>query len=386
MSKSSYRVLHVLNQFERSGAEINLLQSAREWQRHGFSLDLLATGPTIGPISETLVKEGYRTFHIPLRTQTRLIPRADFIPHFMALCRANKYDLLHLHTESSYYLLALLGRLAGIPKVVRTIHSAFPFEGLLRKRKVLERAFCRSFLGLRSGLISSSVEDCEWKKFRNPGVRIDNWFDSDYFRPPTESERIASRRELGCRDDEFVITSVGNCAPVKNHRELLRALGLIGGEVDFRYLHVGSEQDGGAERQMAADLSIALRVRFMGRQSDPRRYLWAADVFVMPSLREGFSIAALEAVGTGVPVLLTNVNGLRDLASAAKWVDLVEPNAEALAHGLLHIFHSPSEEIRSQAREDSALIRNRYSVANGVRGIITSLYGMVPRTASTYPD
>ena len=378
----NYRVLHVLNQFEHSGAEINLLQSAQEWQRHGFSLDLLATGPNIGPLSKSLTAQGYRTFHIPLRSKRRFAPRADFITRFMSLCRANKYDVLHIHTESAYYLFALLGKLAGIPRVVRTVHNTFTFKGPMRQRKILERAACRSFLGLRSGLISSSVEDCEWKDLRNPGVRIDNWFDTNHFRPATESERIACRKELGCRDDEFVITSVGNCAPAKNHPEFLRALSLLGSEVNFLYLHVGSEPEGGKERQMATELGIAHRVRFVGRQPDPKRYLWASDAFAMPSLWEGFSIAALEAMGTGVPLLLTNVNGLRDLASAAKWVELVEPDARSIADGILRLFHSPAEEIRGRARQDSALIRERYSIANGVRRIITALYGVQIEVAS----
>ena len=100
---------------------------------------------------------------------------------------------------------------------------------------------------------------------------------------------------------------------------------------DWLYLHAGGEDEPGSERLLAAGLGITERCLFLGSTDDPRSVLWAADIFVMPSIREGFSIAAIEAAACGLPLVLSDVPGLRDLKatmSDGMWVRL-EPAALA---------------------------------------------------------
>ena len=76
-------------------------------------------------------------------------------------------------------------------------------------------------------MISEGVLACEWDQYRIKGTRIWNWFDSSHFRPPSSEERAHARQALGIGTDDFVIVSVGNCAHVKNHSSLLRAIALL---------------------------------------------------------------------------------------------------------------------------------------------------------------
>src|SRR5207248_505307 len=79
------------------------------------------------------------------------------------------------------------------------------------------------------------------------------------------------------------------------------------------YLHAGQEERGLPERQLADTLDLTRRTKFLGFVRDVVPLLRCADAFVMTSVREGFSIAAMEALGAGVPVVLTDVPGLQDL-------------------------------------------------------------------------
>ena len=220
------RVLHVMGSLERSGMEMMLMSSSGEWCRAGYCCDVLATKREIGPIAEQMRSAGYGVFHIPFRSKRRYLPSRKLIPEFFRLCRENRYDIVHIHTEAATPIFAILAKLAGVRNVVLSVHNTFLFDGALRTRKRLERVLIRA-LGGRYGMVSTAVMECEQERFHNPGVRLWNWLDTEYFRPPSVEERQSARQSLGCIEDQFILVSVANCNHVKNHSAMLRALPLV---------------------------------------------------------------------------------------------------------------------------------------------------------------
>jgi glycosyltransferase involved in cell wall biosynthesis len=366
------RVLHVLNSLERSGLEMMLLSSATEWARWGFGCDVLATSPEIGPLAPQMREAGYGVFHIPMRSRHRYLPRARFCSEFRRLCRSG-YDVVHIHTEAAVPLLFALAKLAAVPCLAVTPHNTYWFTGLLRGRKMVERRLVRLFGG-RYGMISDGVMECEKQNFGNAGVRTWNWVDTTHSRPPTEAERVAARYFAGCEPGRLVILSVGNCNAFKNHQELLRAIATLPASLNPIYLHVGREADDHAEQALAAELGIDGQVRFLGSQENIREFLWAADVYVMPSLREGLSIAALEAIASGTTAVLSNVAGLAEIASHTQFTRLVAPEAKAIAATLVDVAATTPELRRDRALADSEMVRRKFSAANGIRSVVQGLY------------
>jgi glycosyltransferase involved in cell wall biosynthesis len=215
---------------------------------------------------------------------------------------------------------------------------------------------------------------CEWERFRNPGVRTWNWLDTALFRPPTVEERVEARRFAECEEDRFAIVSIGNCNEVKNHSAILRALPLLPESQQVIYLHIGKEQAGEPERALAFELGIDDRVRFLGTQSEPKKYLWAADAFVMPSLYEGLGVSGLEAIACGVTAVVSDVEGLQDIVAETRWTVVTGTDAVSVARGIGRVMDTPPEERRQKAREDSHLVRECFSVSNGIRSIVEGLY------------
>lgn len=248
---------------------------------------------------------------------------------------------------------------------------------------MLERILIR-VLGGRYGMVSSAVMECEWKKFRNPGVRLWNWLDTGYFRPPSAEERQAARRSLGCTEDHFVLVSVANCNHAKNHTSLLQALPRLKESASLLYFHVGKEDLERSEYALTKQLGLEKEVRFVGSQPDPRLFFWAADVFVMPSLHEGLAISPLEAIASGCPAILTDVSGLREIATETKWTISVTPDDQSIAAGLLQVAGMPVEVRLSRALEDSVRIREQFSMQRGVQVMIESLYA-APSSAGIPP-
>jgi glycosyltransferase involved in cell wall biosynthesis len=354
--------------------EIMLIASASEWKRQGYSCDVVAIASGEGPAAGAMRAAGYPLFHIPFRGRYRFLPRVRFLRDFYRLCRS-KYDVVHIHVETATALFAVIALAAGSRRIAVTPHSTFRFTGRVRLRKRLERWVIRR-LGGRYGMISESVRRCEAEEFGNIGVSIQNWIDTEYFRPPSEAERAEARRVAGLRPEEVAVVSVGNCEEVKNHGSLLRALAQMPEQQRPTYVHVGREDKGASERALVSALGISKWVRFTGSLADVRPALWAADLYVMPSLREGFTLAAVEAIACGVPVVLAKVSGLADIAASIKWAVLTETTPESIEKGITAALSLPADERRSRALEDSSRVRTHYSVENGVASLVRNLYGI----------
>jgi glycosyltransferase involved in cell wall biosynthesis len=366
------RVLHVLNSIERSGMELMLITSANEWKRHGYSCDVVAIASGEGPAAPAMRAAGYRLFHIPFRSRYRFLPRAGFLRDFYRLCHS-RYDVVHIHVETATALFAILALAAGSRRIAVTPHSTFRFIGNVWFRKRMERWIIRH-LGGRYGMISDSVRKCEMEEFGNTGVRVQNWIDTEHFRPPSQAERAEARRDAGLQPTETVVVSIGNCEEVKNHGSLLRALAQIPETQRPAYIHVGREDKDASEHALASALGIADRVRFTGSLADVRPVLWAADLYVMPSLREGFGMSAVEAIACGVPVVFAKVDGLVDIAVSTKWAVLTETTPESIGKEIMAVLSLPADERQVRARDDSRRVRQQFSVENGVASIVENLY------------
>jgi glycosyltransferase involved in cell wall biosynthesis len=280
-----------------------------------------------------------------------------------------------VHTEEAMLIFTFVALLAGIPRLVLTVHNAFQFTGKLRARKIIERAIVR-LAGGRFGFVSDAVEANELRRFHNPGVRITNWVDTLRFRPASSAEREQARKELAIGGTALAILTVGNCNAAKNHGTLITALQLLPSRENVIYLHVGQEEPDAPERTLASELGVAPRVRFAGSQEDVLPWLWAADLFAMPSKHEGLAIAPLEAIASGCPALLASVDGLEEISRATHHVLMAAPEPAAFAKAISELFDIPASLRRERARSDSSKLRAAFSPQAGVEMICRRLYGL----------
>ena len=114
------------------------------------------------------------------------------------------------------------------------------------------------------------------------------------------------------------------------------------------------------------ELGVARDVRFLGGVDDVRPVNAASDLFAMPSLYEGFSIAALEALAMGLPCLFADVNGLSDLRSTYSGLAYAEPTVESLARALGELLAQTPEQLRSHSAEYAEVTRTTFGIEAGV--------------------
>jgi glycosyltransferase involved in cell wall biosynthesis len=288
-----------------------------------------------------------------------------FLHSIYRFFRGRRFDSVHIHTERGNFWYAGLAYITGHKCIVRSLHTIFRFHGGLRARRCAQRLIMRRVFGVRMAAVSQSVKYVEQGMFHNSTLVIPNWFDSNRYRPAKPLERQAARAAFAIDPSAMVISSVGNCSPIKNHAAVLRAIASVPRCMNILYMHAGDEHDDPSERSLAAELGISDRVKFIGPVANAQAVLHASDLFVMPSLKEGFGIAALEAMGAAVPVVLSDVEGLRDFRAMNPAIHWIEPTARAVEAAILH-FHALGALKREAVGEQlSAGAHRSFGIATG---------------------
>jgi glycosyltransferase involved in cell wall biosynthesis len=302
--KTTIQVLHILYELRSSGAEIMLKNAAPYWKKEGVVLHVLSTAQVKGSFFDDLIREGIIIHHIPY------VNSLNFIFKLNKLIHQHHFDVVQIHVEKPFLTYSILARLAGVPVIIRTIHSTFLFDGLTKYNRSIRRWIVR-VLGVIQVSVSAAIQKNEQLRYHNPTLQINNWYDDSSFYPPSDTERTNARNKFMLSEDQKVIISVGNCAPVKNHESIIRALAILKDKkLPVEYWHIGEEDQDKLEQNLVEELNLISMVKFWGRQIEIRDFLWAADVYVMPSFHEGLSIAMLEAIATQIPVVLAKSPGL----------------------------------------------------------------------------
>jgi glycosyltransferase involved in cell wall biosynthesis len=352
------KVLHVLNELRFSGAEIMLKTASSFWQNEDINLEILSKGSEAGEYRSILENCGYKTWHIPYKNTV------NFIKKYRSLISKRDYDVVHIHTEHLNFWVGFVSMVEGVTAVIRTVHNAFLHGGKTRLKRVVQRGILRA-MGVEHVSIGKTVETTERKFLYNPTRRIPNWYDSDRIVPPDSSERCQARQEFGLSSDEFVIVSVGNCSKRKNHTAIFRALSELQ-DSNITYLHVGEEKEGYPERNLASKLGVRNQVQFLGLVEEVGQVLHAGDVYIMPSFREGASIAVREAMGSGLVCILSDVPGLRDHKDL-DGVFMTGTQPDALSSSIEHVRSIPKEERLRLGRKLSKEARERYGIRQGAQ-------------------
>jgi glycosyltransferase involved in cell wall biosynthesis len=179
---------------------------------------------------------------------------------------------------------------------------------------------------------------------------------------PSISSRIARgdslREELGIPKEAPVVGTVANFKPHKGYQYLLQAAQEVKNAIsDVRFVLVGRGPVEEEMRQKASALGLDGSVIFTGYREDAPVLMRSFDVFVLPSVEEGLSIALLEAMALGAPPIVTNVGGLPEVVDDGKHGIVVPPrNGAALARAIESVLRDENlrERLRRAARERAA--------------------------------
>lgn len=337
------RVLFINHVSQVSGAEESLLGLIRGLPAHGFTPEVAL--PLGGPLEKRLAEMGVRVHPValgrlkrrasPFRQLTMCVRLGVCAGWLSRLVRRRGIALVHANSA-----------VAAIPGLLAARRARVPSFWHVRDLVPLGRL--GAWLGrsaTRVIAISEAVatEAARWGVPRERLVTIPNGVDPERFRPNAELGRRL-REELGIPCEAFVVAMAAQIVPWKGHHLLLDALGRLrrsDPEADLRALIAGADLFADHAdyeallRVRAQQPDLAGAVTFLGHRTDIEALYNACDVFVLPSRREPFGRALVEAMACGKPAIATAEAGPAEIITNGETGLLVPPNdAGALAEAL----------------------------------------------------
>lgn len=297
---------------------------------------------TPGPYVPRVEELGVR--HVPLPALTREFSLAHDARAFAQLLtelRRLNLDVLHTHTPKAGVMGRIAGRLAGIPVVVNTCHGLWA----RREDRWLKRALVYGAEGIAAQfsdaeLFQNAEDRRTLRRFLGGKLAtvVGNGIDLERY-SPDPAERARMRAELGVGEDEILVLAVGRQVREKGIAEFSAVAERFADRAWFVW--VGPPDD--TDDFVPTDGNI----EFVGERADMPAVYAAADVFLLPTYREGFSRSGMEAAAVGLPIVLPDIRGCREIGTDGEHLLLVPPrDVDGFAAALGSLLDDPDLRAR----------------------------------------
>ena len=319
------RLMFVASALDCGGAERHTLELASALSARGHSCDLVAMQP---PRDDRWVRSftDAQPGDLPLRLVT-LDARHQFDGHAVrGLCTELRCSRPHvLIAVNGYPLIHAVRatRATGLAAAQRpALAMAFHSTRLSGVKELLQHAFVTPLARACDQLIF--VSEFQSRRWQRRGLRarrnavIHNGIVHERFAPGVRPQwRAATRATLGFRDDDYVLGCCAQLRPEKNHAQLIDAVIALRREgIAASALIVGEGPHRPVIERYAQAHGASAWVSLVGHQEEVARYISAFDVGVLCSVaHETFSLAALEQMSMGVPAVLSDQGGAREMVS-----------------------------------------------------------------------
>ncbi len=346
---------------EKGGAELALARLACELPAHGIR-------PLVLTFSHNICEELRQQFTCPIQ----VIPlRRSYGPGALYAARrirglilSHKIRLVHTFFETSDLFGGMVVR--SVPRVA--LVTSRRDMGILRgvKHRFAYPVFSR--LSHRVVAVSESVRQWCIRADRLNSrrvVTVYNGVEADRcFNDCVQSRRYV-RESLGIREDQVVISAIGNVRHVKGYDLLVEAASLLLPQhPEVVFLVAGAEHEVGRQSELNQQMRMRNTgggVRFIGAMQDAKPLLNASDIFVLPSRSEGFSNALIEAMACGLPSVVTNVGGNAEaVLDSVSGIIVQSENAQAIASALERLVTS-AELRKSMGKEGRRIVQQRFT-------------------------
>ncbi|MDK2973431.1 MAG: hypothetical protein PWP23_3186 [Candidatus Sumerlaeota bacterium] len=299
------RICRVINAMWTGGVQVRLLALLPVLKERGC-LPHVVTLRTRGELAPQLEELGIPCTH--LRIQGRLHP-----PSLNKLRRfflEQRFHVVHTHMYQANVSGTAAARLAGVPCVVSQMHNVDMYQ---KRRQAWTD---RLMMPLRDRMlaVSEAVALNTARHLRIAPERIGVLHNGiDTTPPPGLRSRADVLDELRLPADSIVIIHVARLHAQKNHQAFLREFPrILKIAPSVRLLLVGQGNERHDLEQLVRELDIHRAVRFLGNRTDVPELLNAADISILPSLKEGFSNVILESMVHRAALVVTDVGGARE--------------------------------------------------------------------------
>jgi sugar transferase (PEP-CTERM/EpsH1 system associated) len=349
-------VLHLITELNFGGAEQLLVDSLRYSQSGRFRYEVVTLFDGDTSLAAALRQAGIPVTDLRLKSAGRI----GRLWRFYRRLRRERPAILQGWLIHAILLGRVLGRLAGVPVIIAARHSVN-----------LGGRFRDSLNRLTAPLSNCTIAICDLMRrveIAQGGappdkiVTIYNGIPPLEF-PPRDVARMTLRRRLDLPDDAVVVGTVARLHAIKGHAVLAHAIPrIVAQRPQAHFVWVGDGQERDNLARLVAELGVAAHVYFAGSQGDVPHWLAGMDLFMLPSLGEGVSVALLEAMAAELPVVATAVGGTPEVVVEGETGLLVPPrDPAALAEAIITLLRDPAR-MADMGRNGRQRVANQFSL------------------------
>jgi glycosyltransferase involved in cell wall biosynthesis len=321
------RVLFVMIQMAMGGSERLIFNLVRNLDRRRFE-------PSIAWFASERPLREFEDLQVPLHYVPKR-RRIDWstMRRLAAIIREQRIDVVNAHHFLPFFYAYYGAKVANRARLVYTEHSQADVLNIPRKWHAIARYMLRSSdgaIGISDG-VARRLESHLGLEPRSVHT-IENGVDVALFGGAAHA-RPAVRQRLGLSPTEIVIGHVANFRRNKNHMFLLRAFReVIRTRPNMKLLFIGTGAEGDPENsepevaRFIETSGLADSVRMLGYRADVQELLGALDVFCLVSYKEGLPLSLIEAMASGLPVIGTDIEGIRAVIEPGTSGLLVAPD------------------------------------------------------------
>lgn len=235
-----------------------------------------------------------------------------------------KLDILHVHYAMPHAVCAVLARNMANhkTKIVTTLHGTdITVLGIDKSlTKIIRHGIEESdaVTAVSKSLVAQTKSTIGVKKHIHP---IHNFIDEKVYHPKDNNYLKA---QYGVKEHEKIIIHISNFRKVKRVEDVLTSFKKISEKIDAKLFLVGDGPEYPEMHQLAKEMKIALKVKFLGKQANVAELLNISDLKLLLSEKESFGLVLLEAMACGVPCIGTNIGGIPEVILSGENGFLVE--------------------------------------------------------------
>ena len=316
------RILHIIGSLNRGGAEAFLMNLYRNWNRNEIQFDFaLYDHEKDKNFYYEAKKLGAEIYYLPYKSKG-IIRNLKAIK---SLVEEKKYTVVWRHTDSYFGALDLLGaKMGGAKHLILHSHNT-----KTTKVKSILQPFLKPLINMiLTDRFACGVEAGKWMYGNRKYEVINNGIDIEKYNY-NELVRKEYREKFNV-EDKIVLGHVGRFNKIKNQEFLLQIVKkMIEKKDNVILILVGDGELKNRVEHRAIEIGISEYVQFLGVRDDIECLMQMFDVFVMPSLFEGFPVVLVEAQTAALPcVVSTNISREVKISDYFQFIDLTKTPAE----------------------------------------------------------
>jgi len=351
------------------GTEIQTLNLAEALIKAGHTVTVCCYYDSNDLIVNSFRVLGVEVILLRLERKTGLLKLLFTLRKFYNLIRP---DIVHIQYLAPGLTSVIAARLSNIKIIFVTSHVAGSHIYGTKEKLMITIAL---LLSTKFICVSKGVENFWFGqlirlnfllKMPRKHLTIYNGIDINLIQSQLDTvDKSNLRQSLGVSESALVVGIVGRLAPQKGHFFLLNAFQIfIKKHPNSRLIIIGQGPIEKNLKDLAKELKVDRAIIWIGSlsQNEVFKYYGIMDLFVMPSLYEGFGLAAAEAMAAGVPVVASNIEGLNEIVVHGKTGYLVKPaDHVALSDAMLSVFSTESAS-KEMGRHGQEIVKTHFSI------------------------